>query len=204
MNHESTNSPSRSGRKKGLWIGVILGLVVGLLAGGAFAVLGKQTYISSATYGLAPEGDTDKASAEQENVNELGYLVPLISGSSNNSDKQSKVSQKLGRETDAEIIPSTIPNSDLLFQVQVRASSSSDAKDTASALQDIIMQDPTNQSILKASHARIIVVSEPSTPESSLSVPKGLIVAGSGLAGALVGAGIVALFSPRRREPREY
>ncbi|WP_030013579.1 MULTISPECIES: hypothetical protein [Micrococcales] len=200
MNHVRTNSSSRTGAAKTLWIGAILGLVVGLLAGGGFAVFGQSTYISSATYGLAPAADTDKASGDQQSVNELGYLVPLISGSANNSDKTSEVSRKLGRDTDAEIIPSTIPNSDLLFQVQVRASNASDAQDTATALQDIIREDPTNQSILKDSNARLIVVSEPSVPESSLSVPKGLIVAGAGLAGALVGAGIVMLVTQRRRE----
>lgn len=204
-----TERTPKKPRPRSVIIGAVIGLLVGLLGGIIVDATTTQTYISSTTYGLGPveqaqSGDEASAAAQrsQTELAQLGFLAPVISGKASDSDLRKKIDQELGRSTDAEIIPSLIPDSNLIFQVQVRAGDPQDAYDTARALQKLLPADETNASMLKAADAKLLIVSTATQAENSSSIPPVVIKLGSAAAGTLLGAAVVMIYGQRRRPAR--
>ena len=183
-------------------IGAAVGLLLGLIAGMIVNAVAAPTYLSSTTYGLAPtaqeEGESEAQLRMRTELAQLSFLTPVISAKTTDAGMRDRIEERIGRETDAEIIPSLIPDSNLIFQVQVRATDPQDAYDAAVALQELLVEDPENSSILEAADAELLVVSAATEAESATALSPGLILAGAAAAGALLGVAVVMAYGQRR------
>lgn len=196
-----SHKKGRSASLRALVLAAVTGLVLGLLGGLGIAKVSQTTYISSTTYSVAPADSSGRTSAktQSDQLAQLAFLTPIASGRTSDAEVKEAIEDKIGHTTDAQIVPSLIPDSQLLFQVQVRSEDKEDAYAVAQALQEVLPQDATTSSVMKSSDARLVVVSTATEPESSTSVPKSLIIGGSGVAGALVATALVMAYAKSRR-----
>lgn len=190
------NTKGRKASVLTVLIAAVVGLVLGLAGGLIIHHVSKPSYTSSTTYSVAPAVATtaqQKAQSAQQ-LSQLGSVTPIASGRSTDTDIREKINQEIGRTTNAQIIPALIPDSPLLFQVQVKADSPKDAYDTAHALEKVLQEDRTTASVMDSSQARLIVVTKATEAAGDSSMPPVLIVGGSAIAGALVAAAIARLY----------
>ncbi len=184
---------------------LLLGLGLGLLAGVLASGVQKPSYLASSSYALipgtaAPSQPSDpQATRPPAESGQLALLTPVIAAIVADPATKAAVDDVVGRSTSATVSPRLIPNSPLLFSVQINGSSPEETFAVAQAYETVMPRVAKVAEVLSGSGAKLGVVTGAEKTEQGQGLPKPLIVLGSGAAGLLVFGAIAWAYANRRR-----
>lgn len=181
---------------------VVLGLVLGLVAGFAASKVAKQSYITTSTFAIVPSGASTVLNTQSQ-LGQLVLLTPVISALVSDPQTQTAVEALGSTLTDKTVIPGLVPNSPLLFTLQVRGETARGVTDTAHNFETVLPQLNRVQQIAGQSGASVVVVSSALLP----TVPTGpstlLLVAAGGVIGAILAGWLAWAYTQRSRRAGE-
>ena len=188
-----------------LVVGLILGVVAGVVASGAQ----KASYLATSTYALIPGGATVPGlepipSGGQPPIvpaesGQLALLTPVIAAVISDPATKSEVQKITGSSADAVVVSKLVPNSPLLFSVQVSAGSADRAYSLAQAYEESMPDIAKVTSSLAGTGATLAVVTGAEKSETSQGLPAPVIIGIAGFAGLVVFAAISWAWLQRRR-----
>lgn len=169
-----------------------VGLLIGLLAGWMVVATRADTYVTATTFGVVPAGDpVEQGVSTRLDPGQLAFLTPVVSSVVTDPATIDRVEGVLGRDPGVVYAPSLIADSPLLFRVEVRADTPEWAAEAAHAMEEVLPTTDKARGILEDSRAQLIVTASASEPSTNQVVPTAVTVLATGLAGALIGAGMV-------------
>lgn len=183
---------------------LIAGLGLGLLAGSVASGMQKSSYVVSSTYALIPgtagpnQADGAPATRPPAESGQLALLTPVVAAVVSDPATKAAADQNLGRSLTATVMPRVIPNSPLLFSVQVDAGSPEETLAVAQAYEAAMPQLPKVLDALGPSGAKLTVVTGAERTAQNQSLPKPLIVLGGGAVGLLAFGAIAWAYAHRR------
>lgn len=184
-----------------LALGLILGLVAGVIASGTQ----QASYLATSTYALIPgssvPGQTGTAPATRmpAESGQLALLTPVIAAVVSDPASKDEAAKILGGTTDAVVQTRLVPNSPLLFSVQVTGTSAEETYAVAQAYETAMPGIAKVSSSLAGTGATLAVVTGAEMADKSQSLPKPLIILAAGLAGLLVFGAAAWAYSQRKR-----
>ncbi|WP_158224330.1 hypothetical protein, partial [Neisseria meningitidis] len=126
-------------------------------------------------------------------------LTPVIAAIVADPATKAAVDDVVGRSTSATVSPRLIPNSPLLFSVQINGSSPEETFAVAQAYETVMPRVAKVAEVLSGSGAKLGVVTGAEKTEQGQGLTERLIVLGSGAAGLLVFGAIAWACGNRRR-----
>lgn len=184
---------------------LLVGLALGLLAGMVASELQKPSYLASSSYALIPgtAAPSEPGAAQQARPpaesGQLALLTPVIAAVVADPATKAAAEQTLGRSTDATVVTKLIPNSPLLFSVQINASSAAETFAVAQAYEAVMPQTGKVTDALGGSGAKLAVVTGAEQAEQGQGLPRPVILLGGGVAGLLVFGAIAWAYLNRSR-----
>lgn len=195
--YEPLTERARTALTKSVAFAAVIGLVAGLLAGWLISATRADTYVTATTYGLVPEGNSAEENMEP---GQLTHLTPVVSSMATDPETIDAVETLLGRDPDVIFTPTLIADSPLLFRVQVEGRTPEFATTAARAMEETLPNMEKARSVMNGAGAELIVTASAPNPTSDLMVPTLAILLATGLAGALVGAGVVLAVSRNKQK----
>ncbi|AJT42560.1 hypothetical protein UM93_15650 [Psychromicrobium lacuslunae] len=184
-----------------LIIGLLLGLTVGAVAGS----MQKDSYTASTTYAIvqSPSASSTANPATagvqpRTEPGQLALLTPVIAAVVADPVTSDTVESIVGHQINAQVQQRLIPNSPLIFNVQVSATTAQEAYDVARAYEKSMPEMPKVVDSLVPAQAKLTVVTGAEEPTKNQGLPKVLLIAAGGVVGLLVFAAAIWAFSQRK------
>lgn len=187
----------------GVAVLLVVGLLLGLAAGAIAASTQKDNYTASTTYAIVQSpvssSGTNAASAlPRTEPGQLALLTPVIAAVISDPATIDRVEALLGHSTTAQVQQRMIPNSPLIFSVQVSATTSQEAYQVAQAYEKAMPAMPKVVDSLVPAQAKLAVVTGAQEPTKNQGLPRTLLIAAGGVVGLLAFGAAIWAFSQRK------